>query len=239
MLFDEEFLSSLPDEPVIALEKICNHFLIFHESIEDNDDALEKYDLFIEAYALIQSISSALEINIPLKIPGLTDDREKNIYIIWNFYSELKTSAAKEAVKIITNTSLNRSSAVFDGFFGKRIMYEFSDGDLDRIQELIDKLRSLVTKSKSIGEEHKSRLLKKLEQLQSELQKRISDLDRFYGFISEAGIALGKFGEDAKPFFDMIQEIVQIAWRSQARAEELPSGFGNKLLSEKDPSGLD
>ena len=80
---------------------------------------------------------------------------------------------------------------------------------------------------------HKERLLKKLEALQQELHKKVSSLDKLWGLIGEAGVALGKFGKDAKPFVDRIREIAQITWRTQARAEELPSGTTLPLLTDR------
>ena len=65
----------------------------------------------------------------------------------------------------------------------------------------------------------------------------MSSLDRFWGLIGEAGVALGKFGQDAKPFVDRIREIAQIIWRTQARAEELPSGTPLPLLSDGKQEG--
>ncbi len=58
----------------------------------------------------------------------------------------------------------------------------------------------------------------------------MSSLDKFWGLIGEAGIVLGKFGKDAKPFVDRMREIAQIIWRTHARAEELPSGSPFPLL---------
>jgi len=61
----------------------------------------------------------------------------------------------------------------------------------------------------------------------------MSSLDKLWGLIGEAGVVLGKFGEDAKPFVDRIVEIAGITWRTQARAEELPSATPLPLLSNK------
>ena len=53
-----------------------------------------------------------------------------------------------------------------------------------------------------------------------------------YGVLLEKLVVLGKFGKDAKPFTDRIQDIVKIGWRAQARAEELPSDAPPPLLNE-------
>jgi hypothetical protein len=73
-----------------------------------------------------------------------------------------------------------------------------------------------------------------LERLQTELHKRVSDLDRFWGLIGDAGVVLGKLGSDAKPIVDRIREVADIVWRTQSRAEELPSGTRLPELSHED-----
>jgi hypothetical protein len=93
-------------------------------------------------------------------------------------------------------------------------------------------LRVNISESPDIEEKHKQRLLQRLEKLQAELHKKMSDLDRFWGLVGEAGIVLGKFGKDAKPLVDRIREITDIVWRTQSRAEELPSDTQSPLISQ-------
>ncbi len=118
--------------------------------------------------------------------------------------------------------------------FGQSFAYEFSEEGLDRIQILINELRDLISDSNTIDENHKLRLLKRLENLQLELHKRVSNLDRFWGFVGDAGVVLGKFGKDVKPIVDRIREMLGIVWRTQAKSEELESNAENLLLNPKD-----
>jgi len=67
-----------------------------------------------------------------------------------------------------------------------------------------------------------------------ELHKRVSNLDRFWGFVGDAGVVLGKFGNDVKPIVDRIREMLGIVWRTQAKSEELESNAENLLLNPKD-----
>jgi hypothetical protein len=112
---------------------------------------------------------------------------------------------------------------VFDSKFKRAFAYEFSDGDVRIIQKKINELRNLISKSKYMDDEFRLRLLKRLEKLQAEFHKRISDLDRFWGLLGDADVAVGKFGNDAKPFFDRVRELLETVWRTQARSEELPT----------------
>jgi hypothetical protein len=81
----------------------------------------------------------------------------------------------------------------------------------------------MITCSEYLDEDMRSILLRRLEALQSELHKMMSSLDRFWGFLGDAGVALGKFGEDARPLFERVRELLEAVWRTQARAEELPT----------------
>uniref|UniRef100_UPI0017492F50 hypothetical protein n=1 Tax=Pseudomonas sp. FEN TaxID=2767468 RepID=UPI0017492F50 len=108
--------------------------------------------------------------------------------------------------------------------------YEFTEGDLSRIQTIINELRGLLTKDSALDEGHKRRLLRRLEELQKELHKKVSDLSHFYGLMGDFGVAVGKLGKDAKPFTDRIKELIGFAWKAQARAEQLPSSAENPML---------
>lgn len=116
----------------------------------------------------------------------------------------------------------------------KGFYYEFTEGDLKRIQTILNELRSQISESDLFEEDHRRRLLRRLEALQSEMHKKMSDVDRIWGLVGDAGIAIGKFGRDAKPFVDRIRELSQIAWKTQARAEELPSSSTNPLIEDSD-----
>ena len=133
--------------------------------------------------------------------------------------TELQITEATEAINVRLGT----------GFY-----YEFDDDDIDKIQNLINELRDLITMSDVIEEDHKRRLLNRLERLQSELHKRVSDLDHFWGLVGDAGVMVGKFGEDVKPIVDRIRELRTIIWDAQVRAEGLPPATEFPLLTKED-----
>ena len=99
----------------------------------------------------------------------------------------------------------------------------YSAGDVSKAQSLINQIRELISITSSFEQEHKKRLLTRLEKLQAELHKKISDLDAFWGLIGDAGVVLGKFGKDAKPLVDLIAQLTAIVWATQSRTEGLPS----------------
>lgn len=127
----------------------------------------------------------------------------------------------------------NHFSISLNNAFG----YEFTDGDLKRIRTLINELRELITENTELDEDHKRRLLKRLEKMQAEIHKKVSDLNAFYGLAIEASVMLKKVGENAKPIVDRIKELTGISWSTQARAENLPSGTEPPML-ENDSTPL-
>jgi hypothetical protein len=71
-------------------------------------------------------------------------------------------------------------------------------------------MSNIISGTDAIPEKHKRRLLERLERMQRELHKKTSDFDRFWGFIGEVGIVVGKFGKDIKPFIDRVRELTEI-----------------------------
>jgi len=232
VIFNESFLEAVMQEPVTGVVKVCGKaFESRDESIEEWSQ--EEHEIFIEAYALIQSImeSNNLEsIHSPPKLNGniQSDAASLNKY----FGAVVEEFRAEASHKKIQSLKAYYTTALGVGFY-----YEFSQGDLDRVQVLISELREVISSSAGLEKDHKSRLLKRLEKLQSELHKKVSSLDRFWGLVGDAGVALGKLGKDAKPIVDRIKEISDIIWRTQSRAEELPSNAPKPLLENNIESG--
>ena len=221
-LYDENFLKGLDDDPKIALHSICVRFIKAHAKKET------KLNEHLEAYALIEAFISANDMDIP--IPPLPNERNQRVAIIVKFVSDTHGELTKYVQSEEEQKILQNFKGEFAAHIEKSFTYEFSDGDLEKIQNLLNELRDLVTKSNAFEEKHRRRLLKRVERLQQELHKKQSDLDHFWGLVGDAGIVLGKFGEDAKPIVDRIKEITDIVWRTQSRAEELPTDSKPALL---------
>ncbi len=117
----------------------------------------------------------------------------------------------------------NQLGCALRSFFGKSGLYEFSDNDFQRVQVLIKEMRELLANSKDIEKKHKGRLLKKLETLQAELHKTMSNFDRFWGFWVESTSYLGICGENIKPLLDRATELLKIVSKVQ--------GIGENILS--------
>jgi hypothetical protein len=122
-------------------------------------------------------------------------------------------------------TAFERGREIFAIKSGKLFVYEFSESDVKEIQNYINELRSLFSSSEELTEEHRRRLLRRLEQLQTELNKTMSDLDRFWGLVGDAGVAIRKFGEDSKNaalIVAAIYKLTMLIWKVQLSAHGLP-----------------
>lgn len=229
MLFDEQFITNLLSDPIAGTINLCDITLDKLKGNFTGPWSESDYSIFIEAYSLlVEVVDSGL---IPLKVeyPAITgkssEDSHNICILLRNLRSTLKAEASRLTVQ------MHRSK--FRMSLGNCFAYEFSQGDLDRVQILLNQLRDLISSSQSFEKDHQQRLLQRLEKLQSEIHKKVSDLDRFWGLIGDAGVVAGKLGNDAKPIVDRIREIADIVWQTQSRAEELPSGTSLPSLEHK------
>lgn len=226
---NQEIIENIPSELSNGVMYIVHEFRNFQEILRnDREISLrEIHDEYIELYLLLEAYTKSKGHNSTQL--DLSDDLNYNISLINDFFTQTET----EFERIITNMSISETRNKYNTLFDNTFSYEFTTGDLERIQKLINELRDNISISELFTAEHKQRLLRKLEKIQTELHKKVSDLDRFWGLIGDAGVAIGKFGNDAKPIVDRIKEIADIVWRTQSRSEELPSGTTIPFLNSK------
>ncbi len=226
MLFTEEFLSSSEKNPVAAVLDACD---MADESISSMSAVLwkeDEHDILWEISTVINLIIETNDLHTNAVFPSVTSNINKNCKQLVGYINVVKVEFKAHETQLKIDTYKNRYQIALKSTFA----YEFSQGDLDRVQVLVNELRGQITEANNLEPEHKERLLKRLETLQSELHKRVSDLDKFWGMVGDAGVVLGKLGKDAKPIVDRVKEIAEIVWQTQARAEELPSNAPSPLL---------
>jgi hypothetical protein len=231
-MFDEKFVKELPQDIVEAQRIICDRFFQYRKG--KPSQGMVTFCLQSLAFARVFAQIHSLDLEVPSLDPndadGSTINSVTKFFTVWKSQTDEVLRQRKHAGTYETAVDYYAS------LFGKGVFYEFSDGDFARIQTLLNGLRDLLTKSEDFEEEHRMRLLKKLEALQSELHKRMSNFDRFWGFFIDSGIALSKFWENAKPFRDDVKEIIEIVSRTQAKAENVQKLFPMNLLKSGDDS---
>lgn len=229
MLLSDEFIESIINNPLEGIIQILD---IVNNAMDNlpNQWTDKDYDALFEGFTLICSLVDHLNLKTGTEIPTLSGNFSTDCQIMNNFLNFIRSEYQEKYTQMRFNMTKNR----FDALLNQSFSYEFSQGDLDRVQKLLNELREEINSSILFEQKHKARLLKRLEELQAELHKKMSNIDVFWGLVGDAGVAIGKFGKDAKPFVDRIREITDIVWRTQSRAEELPSGTPTPLLENID-----
>jgi len=236
MFFNEDFIASVEDNPVVGIVEACNRVIDRLDQLSEGQGwADEQHELLWEAGAFIQLVMDANDFDTGLTLPEATGDINSNCSVLYEYITEIKATFEEQSIKLKVESYTSRYSTALKSSFA----YEFSQGDLEKIQTLVSELRSQISGNKRLEDDHKRRLLKRLEHLQSELHKRVSDLDRFWGLVGDAGVVLGKLGDDAKPIVDRIREMAEIVWKTQVRSEELPSDSNNPMLGHEENTGVD
>jgi hypothetical protein len=220
IFFPEDFLDSLPDDYIVSSKMLTDRFKEMIKGIPHEVKLRDPiYTQYLEAYGTGEALRETYNLNVVPRALG--QDPAKNVESIESYFSQMASIA--ESARISSSVLLGREKLARRLI--KAFSYEFSDGDLTKVQQLVNQVRDLIQQSTLFEAEHKSRLLKRLERLQIELHKKVSDLDRFWGLIGDAGVVLGKFGNDAKPIVDR----ATIVWVTQLRAEGLPSNCPSPL----------
>jgi hypothetical protein len=224
-LFSDNFLDFLKSDPIGGASQILE---IASAKFEPDTQGWTQsdYDILLEAYALVGELVDSNLVPVGETYPTLTGTLEDDCTAIRDYLKYVADTCAIESSKL----RLRSFRSQFRAALGTGFSYEFSQGDLDRVQTLVNEIREHISNCKSLESDHRQRLLRRLEKLQSELHKKVSDLDRFWGLVGDAGVVLGKLGNDAKPIVDRIREVAEIVWQTQSRAEELPSGTQLPLL---------
>ena len=225
MRFDEAFIEKLPTHPYHAAQVI---FAEFEDLCNEHNSLKERvavYGNFLRALTVLEAICEINDIEMSKsEVPVNKSDATNTIISIYN-----DVRAKFDAIQ--KDVNLEELRARFAIKFASAFAFEFSDGDLKRVQTLVNELRDIITSTEELEEDHKRRLLRRLEKLQSELHKRMSDLDRFWGLVGDAGIVMAKLGQDAKPIVDRIREIAEIVWCVQGKAAQLPSNTPLQLIT--------
>jgi hypothetical protein len=219
MLYSDEFLESLKADPIAGVKLACH--LALNTMKEGGEWTVEEMEALEEADVLFTELTEAGMMPVVYSVEPLLEEAPRGHKV--SKIRDAIGSVLKQCEQLELRAQRERLASRIRIGLGRKFAYEFSQGDIERIQSLLNDLRNLVSASDKFKLEHQHRLLARLEALQRELHKKVSDLDRFWGLIGDAGVVLAKLGNDAKPIVDRVREIADIVWNTQGRAEELPS----------------
>ena len=223
-LFDESFMEQLSSDPLDALRTIITRY----NSFLSDKTAQQQFELSVQAYALVREYSEAYAPQFkPQLTPNLMPaDKGTSIQLVASSFQQILTLI--ETAK--TSRSLENFEQRAKALVKKVDAIEFTDGDLNRLQELINEMRGIATNTNELSERHRSRILDRLEKLQAEIHKRVTKLEHAWLLVPEIGLALGQFGKDAAPMGDRLNETLRIVTGAEARRAELPSSYEPPFL---------
>lgn len=202
-VYSDKFLAELSTDPLEGVIALCERFL----EIAGHNNDLE-VGHYLDALAAILAFCDSR--GIAYDPPNLPDTHEGVFRTVFGWIQSLQQSKRAELLRQDTTSGLSVRRALYAERFGGAQGYDFSPEDFAQIQKLISELRELIASSRLLDSRHRLRLLKRLEAMQVELHERNSDIDRFWGFIAEVGVAVRKFGEDLKSISDRAHELAKL-----------------------------
>lgn len=201
--FPPKFLQGLPSDNVEGLASLCAEFERFdghaRQLIDHHADYVESLSI-LKAFALARE--STLE-----PFPELGPQKHQNVAKVTAYFNHLRDTVRAELTSRYSRGYFDAKTEEYMALFSRVSVYEFPEPDFKRVQDLIQELRELIRNSTLLSDEHRRRLLRRLEAMHGELHKKTSDIDRFWGFIGEAGIAMRKFGDDLAPISERVLEL--------------------------------
>jgi len=201
--FPAKMLGNLPADNLEALAALGTEFERFDGHARQMP---EHHDDYVEALSLLRAFAIARDIQMEA-FPDIGPQRRHNVDGITSYFSRLRTKVRAELTGRHSRGYFESKTEQYVALFAKTQAYEFPEDEYKRLQDLIAELGDLLRGSNLISEDHQRRLLRRLEAMRAELQRKTNDIERFWAFLGEAAIVTRKFGEDFKPVSDRVREL--------------------------------
>ncbi|MCH8823209.1 MAG: hypothetical protein IH984_06830 [Planctomycetes bacterium] len=232
-IFDDAFVANLPDDPWDRLAQVCNYFNEWYGKLAGGTH-IQHHEQIIDAYALLRTVLSQHKEHLK-DIPNafkVQHNPQDNVNNIVSQFKKISDLAQQTLGHRFADYNFTTSSERYEAMFADDLRIEFHEDDIARLQVLINELRDEISGCASLEANHQYRLLRRLERLQKELHKTVSNLDNMWIFIGDAAFVLGKAAEDVKPMFVLIREMMGITRNAMARAHGLPAAEIQDFLLE-------
>jgi hypothetical protein len=204
MYIADNYLRSDFEDAKLHLKKMLRDTLEEMQMLQ-NENELSFYDS-VDTLNIIIEFANSYDINNKILLASSPTTSLNIIKLLDSYYFDV---VVKE------------TSSQYRELFAKKV-YILTDDEYDKIQNNINTLRDKIIYSKEFSEEHKTRLLEKLEKLQNEIHKKMSSTDKVLGNVVSLGHILGKTTKEAKPFIDEVKDILKIIFKSKEKTENLP-----------------
>lgn len=226
----DTFINNLPENPLEAGLMICDTFMDFNAQFDEDEDQEKEFKEYIRYYTLLKAFKESYGDKFPetreiesLEGDSAGTDKQAIMEEIATAFDEFKEVLTTIEIGTLLDNSFDKYKEVLLVKFGKSFSYEFSQGDMDQVNSLLGELKKLITDSKNLKPPHKQRLNKKIMTQELSLQKKITDLDGYWGLMGDMLILKMRFGSAVNDIQEKFWTLFEVVWRTQARGEELPS----------------
>lgn len=221
MSIDKDFVSSLPNNPLIAETRIIEEFNKILEQANKNSNRDAYYNDFIDIFSFYQVYAAKHSLNV--LFPPLSNDKKINLGIIFNFFENRQKELEEELEDFFSYKKIHDRKSVFESLLNNNVIYSLSDKDLSTLYKKIDELIDLTNENFYIRHPLKARLITLLGILKKELKPTMYSFDKFWSLVGYSGIIYGLYADKVLRIIDKIKEILNYIWRIQAKFESLPS----------------
>jgi hypothetical protein len=204
--FPAKTLQQLPADNMEALAVLCGEFERFDGFARQLP---EHHNDYVEALSILRAFAMAKDV-VMEPFPAVGPQRHQNISNIIAYFNQLRLTVRTELSSRYSKGYFEAKTDEYVALFAKVSVYEFPEVEFKRMHDLVSELRDLIGSSSLITDDHKRRLLRRLEAMRNEFHRKTNDIDRFWGFLGEAGIAMRKFGDDLQPISERVLELSSI-----------------------------
>jgi hypothetical protein len=149
---------------------------------------------------------------------------QNSLTSILDYLTAYRQHNLERVAKRQAEAAIKRGEDWFAMQSGELFCYDFSESEIKEIQQHLDVLRELIAGAEELQEEHKLRLFRRLDQLRAELNKKVSDLDRFWGLIGDVRVVVQKIKDQDRvtKTLQRVWLIAKIVFAAQQIAHQLP-----------------
>lgn len=201
---NDKYLTDEFDDPRLHLKNMLKDALDNIQNDYEENYTPRFLDL-LDVQKVIVDFCNIYEIDNQILLNSNSTDVGQMYHALQNFFSDF----------------LKKSPVMHQNIFAKKI-YTFTEKEHETIQSKINDLRDKIFQSTEIDDKHKERVLKKLEEMQKELHKKMANLDKFLGGMISVAHSLGLAAKEATPFTDDVKDILNITLNKKGEAEGLP-----------------
>lgn len=133
----------------------------------------------------------------------------------------------KSKVEYISTRFTLRKNRIEKGSIGTAITFEKSYKS--EVGSHLEKIRKIINQEISEGAK-KDKIFKKINALQSEIDRDMTTIDAAFGRMLDLGRVIGECGDNIKPAVDQLERIKKIFWDKSDKVDALPKPERPKAL---------